>query len=275
MTQVIQTLEPLPETIVPDAVISGTAFDAKLTELASQSSYKETVDAVPVLLLKDFVEVEISKNVKKQIGYKEFREILGRGINDTTDVKIEGLLPPSNLIFLSQTAKQVRLNCYYSSAVRDMLYGSQKLRIVTPNVIISHTLNKDGEDWVLANTMYFSTDNPISKLPRTFISQVSNRDRIYYHAMSNTYDLGNMCYGGNAMPSRFKDNNLRGLDYYFNFLWTTPFNDDLGIRGASYDSVRGWYRLLADLAKEKKGYPYDKLRGWTKHPDGITIPIPV
>lgn len=259
------------KTKTPDDV-----FEHLLGQIVNDPTYLTNAKYVSVNLFEDYVELDLGANVKKQVSYNDFRNILSKTIVDTSEVQITGLLPPSNLIFFAQTPKQIRLSAYYPSSIRQLAYGAKKMEIATPNMIISHILNKDGSDWVVSSTRFFCTDQAINKLPKTFINEVNSQARIWISPLSNTYSEGRMCYGSNSMPVRFKDNNLRGLDYYYKFLWETPFNDDLGIPGLGRGfGVSNWYNHLQDIAKEKKAFPYDSLQGWSKHPDGLIPALPI
>jgi hypothetical protein len=58
-------------------------------------------------------------------------------------------------------------------------------------------------------------------------------------------------------PRAFKDN-FRGLDWHFAIVYSTPFNDDLGIHGtaASRPVVSEWYKEIA----KHKTFPYELMK---------------
>lgn len=252
------------------------AYDALVKANSEKPSIEFDTSFISANFFSDYVEMDLGKNVKKCLSYPDFRKILNNVVHEESKEELPGILPPSNIIFFSQNAKEIRLTCYYPSSIRTLHYANRKREIVTPNMIISHILGKDGKDWIVKSSRYFCTDNPVSKLPKTFIYEVNHGNRIYLSAMSNTYADAKMCFGNNSMPVRFKDDNLRGLDYYYKFLWETAFNDDLGIAAISRGSyVNEWYQTLVDAATEKKKFPYERLVGWTKHPDGIIAADPI
>lgn len=247
-------------------------FEEALSNTMNSSTAPTSSEAIPMVLHKDFVEVEVERGVKRQIPYKALKDIIDRTIGTVeTTTHIAGTLMPSNVFFMSQTDRELRLMCYYPGGNRDMLYNNDKLHIVAPNVVVAYTLKREKDDWIMCSEIYMCTDLPISKLPKTFVSQPDAKQGLYLLPMSNTYSEGNMCYGGNQMPRRFKDNNLRGMDWYFRFLWETPFNDDLGIRAVGDVRVREWYHELANLAKENKPFPYKRLRGWRDLNGGTVV----
>jgi hypothetical protein len=241
-------------------------FNEKFDAIMSDKSKEQIFSALPVVMFQDHVEVEVHQGVKKHISYASFKELINRSLNEVVaNPIITGMSPPSNLIFMSQTENALHLNCYHSGGIKDMLYLNTKLKIVAPNIIIGFTLAKESNDWIVRSAHYFSTDLPVSKLPRAFINTPDPGKGIYDLPMSNTYGGGPMCYGSNSMPARFKDGNLRGLDWYYKYLWETPFNSDLGIRAISDRvAVNQWYEVLAKFAEEGKGFPYCDLQGYQK-----------
>ncbi len=224
----------------------------------------EDFKGIPLVLFKDHVEVTLDKGVKRQISYPGLKELIDRSINVKEVVsEVEGMMLPSNVFFISQSARELRFNCYYPGGNKDMLFEERKMNIAIPNIIIAYTLQKDSKDWIVKNSIYMCTDLPISKLPKSFIAGPDKTKGIYLLPMSNTYDGGNMCFGGNQMPARFKDNQFRGLDWYYRFLWETPFNSDLGIKAiGGATSPSNWYSTLAKVAKDGKVFPYRDLSGW-------------
>lgn len=257
----VQELVSVGETI-PTTIPN--AFRKDFDKLEGELSHDVAVSSsIPVHLFSEYAELTLSANNRKQISYKDFREMLGRIAVTNELPSLSGTLLPSSVIYIAQAEKKLYLNTYYAGCNRQMIYGSEKINIVTPNIIISFILSKDRDDWTISQVNYFCTDLPISKLPKEFIGAVKHSDHIFCLPMSNTYAEGTMCYGSNSMPARFKDNNLRGLDYYFRYLWDTPFNSDLGIRAARGDvSVSGWYSNLKALALTNSGFPYDRLKGY-------------
>ncbi len=253
----METLPPSP----------ASAFDQAVEALAASDRVnKEDFKGIPMIMFKDHVEVTLDKGVKRQISYQGLKELVDRSINVKEVVhQVEGMSLPSNIFFLSQSATELRMCCYYPGGNRDMFYNEEKIHIVAPNIVISHTLRRESKDWIVSSSYFMCTDLPVSKLPKTFIAGPDASKGIYILPMSNTYPEGKMCYGGNSMPARFKDNQFRGLDWYFKFLWETPFNSDLGIRAiGSVLDPHSWYKLLGKLAKENKGFPYCDLYNWRK-----------
>jgi hypothetical protein len=251
--------------VVPEVTVNEFTKALAVEQGKSESSLRQKLESLPVIIHGDYVEVEVFKGVHKKISHEEFKKIISQLTTQVVQENVAGVAMPSNVIFFSQTGNRIYITMYYAGGVRNLKYESSKFDILAPNIIISHTLTMDNaKDWLVSDSRFFCTDVPISKLPKTFIGGVDASKRIFLLPMSNTYQEAKMCYGNNNMPVRYKDNNLRGLDYYYSYLWDTPFNNDLGIHSVgSRTSVSGWYHLLKKAAEEKKPFPYSLLRGWT------------
>lgn len=152
----------------------------------------------------------------------------------------------------------MKLSCYYPGEKRTIELiersGSKakKHKIPFPNIIINFDLKQENDRWVVTQARYLCTDKKLSQLP---LKRVDTGDEnIWILPMPNTYSHGSMCYGRNTMPSGFTDN-FRGLDWYFQFLFSTPFNTDLSIPSIKGGGVVPWISLLSS----KDEFPYDQL----------------
>lgn len=255
-------------------------FQTGLDDLKEQFKAENNcvVNTIPVVIYPDYAEVTLPNGFKKNISIQDFKELITKAIGETQVeemVETKGMLPPSNMIFYSKTKTELKLSCYYPGGKRILKFvneGNKKeeFEIIVPNIIISHVLIKDkaNTDFIVNGySKYFCTNLPVSKLPTTFIYEIDHAKGIFLLPMSNTYDGGNMCFGSNSMPARFKDDNYRGLDYYYKFLWDTPFNSDLGIKALDrlciYNRPATWYKYLNHLSKsETPVFPYFELRGY-------------
>lgn len=216
-----------------------------------------------VQFFEDHVRAILTGGVEKILSHDEFRAILNKTAGLTAAQKLEGFNLPSNVFFFAHSATEIQISCYYASRVSEIRYHNKKMKIVMPNLVISHVLNSLGKgEWQMSQSKYFSTEKSVSQLPRTFIDRVDHGAGIYLMPMSNTYDEGRMCYGGNQMVNRFVENNLRGLDWYYQYMFESPFNDDLGVRAVSGFGVKEWYLELEKIAKEGGTFPYKHLRGY-------------
>ncbi len=265
MTIVMEVLDlPAAAPAVTTAPVTETFEEAFNKDLGDPAN-GQNVHVLNVALFDTHAEIAYGENKMKRVTHEAFQSILNTvlAVPEKT-VEIPGISPPTNMFFFRQSATQMLISSYYAGGVKDLLYNSRKMKIAVPNIIVSHTLKKDGEDWLITDTKFLCTDLPPSKLPRTFIQSVDHHARIFLLPMSNTYDDGRMCYGNNQMPMRHKDNNFRGLDYFYRYMWETPFNNDLGIRAIrDRHDVGSWYNILAQAAKDGKDFPYHELNGYT------------
>jgi len=224
-----------------------------------------TVQAETVDLLADCVRVSLG-GAEKFISYQAFYGILKARVSreDSTESGLKGFSLPRNCTWIGKDSENLEVNFYYPECVREITYHDTKMKVVMPNLIIYHKLRKfSASEYEIVLTRYFCTDLSGRFIPKDKISCVDSRARIFLSPFSNTYEQGHMCYGYNTLPKRVSETNLRPLDGFYEFLFNSPFNDDLGIRAlARSTDVGTWYRSLEKLANEGKPFPYSKLRGW-------------
>jgi hypothetical protein len=245
--------------IVIESSIKPAVIEEKLIDAAGQH----------IVLLEDCVLALVGDNIShvdKRISYEDFSAIIGTVLNRKTDEQLQGFQLPSNCFYYAVSGTTIQLSCYYVERVADVHLGTAKYTIKTPNIVVSHSLVKhNSKTWKHAGARYFCTDAKVNGLPKNFIFDVNHAGRIFTSPFPNTYSEGAMCYGSNSMPSMFTDNNLRGLQWYYEFLFESPFNNDLGLRGvATEPSISSWFSKLADAAKTNGPFPYTDLRGYTK-----------
>lgn len=227
------------------------------------------VNGQHVILLEDCVAFMIGdekSQIEKRITYEDFNAIVGAVVNHRNEQSMEGFQLPSNCFYFARSGTEINLSCYYAERIADIRHGGKTYTIKTPNIIISHRLTRHtNKSWKVdsARSRYFCTNAKVGNLPKTFIAETDHGKHIYLMPFPNTYSEGALCFGGNSMPTQFTDNNIRGLDWYYQVLFESPFNNDLGIRAlASEPSIEGWFKRLADAAKNNTAFPYDALRGY-------------
>lgn len=232
---------------------------------------EKLVDALgqQVILFDDHVEALIGDDkgtINKKISYEDFSAIIGTVIDRRNTETMDSFNLPANCFFFAKSSTAINLSCYYAERTATVRHGSTKYEVKFPNVIISHQLQKhNSKSWKSNGSRYFVTDLKAGALPKDFIFNVDHARRIWLFPFPNTYSEGNMCYGSNSMPSMFQDGNLAGLNWYYQFLFDSPFNNDLGLRGVQGEqSISAWFQKLAKAAKENTPFPYESLRGYTK-----------
>jgi len=234
--------------------------------------------AIPAVIFPDHVELEVDNGFKKRISFEDFKKIVLEAMGNNEEEEEEdliGVVPPANTVFFAKSKLSVKIMCYYPGGIRILKYAPenrevQEFPIVVPNILISHTLNKDNssEDYIVNGySKYFCTPLSASQLPTRFIENRDLDARIYMLPMTNIYEGSNMCFGNNVMPVRFKNHNYRGLDYYHKFMWETPFNQDLGVKAldryCAFNHPTTWYKYLSYIAKRPNPeFPYFELSGY-------------
>jgi hypothetical protein len=222
-----------------------------------------------VIMLEDCVQIMLGDNlsqVEKRISYEDFATIVGAVVNRRNNDSMEGFQLPANCFYFAKNAAVMNISCYYAESVRQIQYGTSKFELKMPNTIISHQLTKASVgSWRHNGAHFLVTDAKPSTFGKQFPWDVDPSKRLFLFPFPNTYSEGHMCYGGNSMPSVFTDNNLSGLNWYYQFLFESPFNNDLGLRGVSgEESITSWLNKLVKVAKENKTFPYENLRGYTR-----------
>lgn len=226
------------------------------------------VKCQPVQLLSDCVVLTLGSGTaetEKRVSYEDFLAIVRQAVGRKNDEQLNGFNMPSNCFYFASSSSTIQMSCYYQERTAELKYNRLKFPIKVPNLIISHVLERQGStgrSWRVVGSKYFCTDNAVSRLPRTFINSLDHTNRIFLSPFTNTYEDGKMCYGGNSMPSVMNDNNLRGLQWYYEFLFDSEFNDDLGVRATSMTPA-SWYQLLKETVEKNEPFPYQKLRNFT------------
>lgn len=240
----------------------GSPIGASLLDVESFESGAYDLEALEFKMTSTCVVVK-SNGIDKFISLDSFLSALSASSSTGQGETLDGVLLPSNTFYFARSLTKIQLSCYYSGGIRNLKYGSWDRPSVIPNIIVSHALTKSGDAWSVATSRYFVTDLPVSGLPNRFINSVSHEEHIFAMCFTNTYSDCRMCYGSNAMPQTFRGNSLRGLDWYYQFLFETPFNDDLGLSPVKdRPSPATWYSKLAALAEEGKPFPYEDLVGY-------------
>jgi hypothetical protein len=213
-----------------------------------------------VVIYPTHVEVEMTNGSTKCISTGDFAAILSGTLQ--SEIETASILLPANCYYWAPSGNDLRLSCYYPGRLREIQYISRddrkpaKHTIPFPNIVISHKLKRINDRWDWRESRYLATSRSISQLPLTFLWNENPEEQIWYMPFSNMHDGGVLCYGSNSVTRQFKDN-FRGLDWHFGLLYSTPFNDDLGVRGTvNRFAPSGWYKELSN----HKVFPYELLK---------------
>jgi hypothetical protein len=213
-----------------------------------------------LMIFDQHVEMELADGMSKAITLSDFHSVLAGALKVQEEAK--GYLMPTNCYYFAIGINEMQLCCYYPGKIREIIHMSRdesktnKYKIPFPNIVVSHKLRRTGDKIEWIDAKYLATSKTIGQVPQSFLWDANPSDQVWPLPFSNVYDTGKLCYGGNSKPQTF-GNNLRGLDWHFAILYTSPFNDDLGIRG-TVDSHRpgAWYKILA----KHTVFPYELLR---------------
>lgn len=243
-----------------------------MNKLELPETYKNTtVYGVECVLYDTHVEVKEPSGINKSISHNDFSNILNKTIESPTQMK--KYLLPANCYSMAVGRDSVEFGCYYPGRLRTIAYqhrGStalKKYNIPFPNIIITFSLRKDLENWRMSSARYFATSKTIGQLDCELIAMRNHQEQIWCLPLGNSYGDGRLCEGRNSMPRVFT-NNFRGLNWYFAVLYTSPFNDDLGVLELKTPvRLEEWYKEL----EKHKEFPYELLHGGIKVSTSLNI----
>lgn len=232
-----------------------------------KSNEEVTVKGITVDLLDEGVRVNMGKGLYKVISYEDFTNSLKSIISpeSPTESKTEFYLP-AGVAYISVSKTFLHLSCYYPETTRNVKFSSRNGKSydrlsVIPNIIISHVLEKgtSSNEWVIKEPRYMATPRKLSELPKKYYGP-NSADKICNLPFTNIYSDGRMCFGENVKPKNIKTPDLKGLHWFYEILFISPFNEDLGLPGVTgIPNVPAWFDLLADRAAKNLGFPYENL----------------
>lgn len=245
---------------------TNTSTQEANTQETKQEAKQETikVDGIKVVLLHDAVQLEMDKGIKKFISYEEFLHTINSTMNpDDVEVSNSYHLAPGTFL-LEAGRDAIKVAMYYPECYREITYMNTTRLSVIPNIVISHTLKKSTAtgSYSVTNTNYMCTSRKLSELPRVFPMLPSRHSHKTFCTIpfTNVYNDGKLCYGNNVRVANITLPDMRPLHWYYDMLFTSPFNNDLGIYSlATRIDYSAWYTKLADLAKQNKPFPYESL----------------
>ena len=201
---------------------------------------------------------------EKMISLQEFKEKFldnvsliksPNSINNTTRY----ILPPG-VIYQSISGKGMTLICYYPERVTNIKYYDEDYTIPFPALLIRYSLTKQDNDFVLpgCNITYSVCCVPLPQINASKLSDdfgPRSLPELGILPFPNCYSDGRVCFGRNQMPDRF-NNDFRGLNYYYQVMLDSPFNDDVGVRVDPSCKISTPSQLFSELSK-KTTFPYD------------------
>ena len=249
---------------------SDTAKDlmSKVMDLnTSQDIKEELINSISPLMspitvncveAKIFTRTVSLKNgqLEKTITHADFLQLLTESMGARSVLSAFQL--PYGCYYLAQSANRLNLGLYHAERDADLVHEGTTYHTRIPNIIISITLCKEAEVWIVEKVSYWATNRTVPQLPEdSLVETPRSSEGRWNMPMTNFYPEGHMCYGNNGMPVRFKTN-LRGLDYYYQVITNSPFNNDLfpvSVSSRDYPTIGRWF----DSVPAGQPYPYDKL----------------
>jgi len=263
MSEVLELTE-VTETATTESTTRAQEVEARLQSLIDTSVASmpdDTIESQPFVLYPNYVELKLGK-LSKNISLLDFKGILDTLLQAETKLVMNAL--PYNCFVFAKSNTEMRLSCYHPEKMMEITHAydgystvTDKYTIPFPNTIITFKLGLDSGLWKIQDVKYFCTNKKVTQLPEdTIITEPNYAEGIWTMPFPNYYGDGRMCYGRNTMPTTFT-NNLRGLDYYYQVIFGSPFNNDLGI-GSTEQRIdpKNWFKKLSKLTE----FPYDELK---------------
>lgn len=229
-------------------------LDLLVAEQAQSHPVTSTFQEVKIysdhVVLKDFLGVE------KAIGLTDFLKAFSEQIdNEGTTAPF---FLPENCVSFSKSGSALELNLYFPEGRKTITHHKTKMDVMFPNLLMYFKLTPvNGDQWRVIDAFYFCTNRTVGELQSSIIKTPSASNQVWVMPMPNMYENGRMCYGQNVMPGTFS-NNLRGLAWYYQVIFESAFNDDLGIRALNRSrEPRAWLEYLEN--KELTSFPYSEL----------------
>lgn len=225
------------------------------------------MEGITADFLQESIRLHLGNDYFKYVSYEDFLSILGALIGDeSAGQAAQPIWFPPGVFFFSKNTLSVKISMYYPECVRGIMYGAHTRRSVVPNIIISHELKANGADKLRSvSTKYLTTNKTLAELPRKFYNSPGDTG-MSTMPFGNCYTDGGLCFGTNIKIVDFTLPDLRPLHWYYDMLFTTPFNNDLTISALRTDRFRNnpaaWYEHLATLATEGAPFPYKDLRNF-------------
>lgn len=222
------------------------------------------VPGIRVDLLADHVMLHMADGIMRRISYEAFSNFLltFQGKVEAETEKGFNFKLPANTYAIEMTKTGMKVGMYVPGEVREVTYLTSRKPRVTPNVIVTVLLTGAKEEkWRTSKAFYFCTSLSYQEFSKDIILGPDVSKKISTLPFSNVYQDGQLCFGGNAFPQNFPKGDLRQLRQFYDVLWSSPFNNDLGVRALRNGNftVESWYENLAKLAADGKPFPYNNL----------------
>ena len=259
----------IPAQAITGLEVEGPSVLVETVEPTKPAKEFVVVSGITAFLLEDCVTLDFGNDFTKTISYPDFLVSLDNLVNkEEADTKGEQLFPAPGMFYLNMTKTGMEVCMYYPECVREVKYLTHKRLSVVPNIIISHRLTKRNKTaYIVADTKYMATNKQLSELTRSFLQP--GQAGLAMLPFTNVYSDGRLCYGSNVRIAEINLPDMRPLNWYYEVLFLSPFNNDLGVPGltsnarSTYTST-DWFKLLADRAADGQKFPYEFLSGLSR-----------
>lgn len=208
-------------------------------------------------------EAGANKNISIPDFLRKINQLEQENGNQAQEVG-EAYTYPSSIHSVQRTTDGFIVSLYFNEREANIRhsYGESYL-ITVPNVMIRLELRKvNGEErYSIVDARFYATDKNRISLPTVFPSEPRSQEHIWALPFPNMYSGGNMCYGGNSMPSViYRDWTV--LDsVYQTLIIDASCNNDLNVPSVNDGPSDGddWLQVLADHHERGDGFPYTRL----------------
>jgi hypothetical protein len=266
--------EAVIENEVTKPVTSESTVKAAIEAIATPTSLEKEnpddfveVHGTRVDLLENSVRLHLSNGTTRMINYADFSSTLLTFLDkaNETSGSITRFLP-TNVYVLEEGPGHLNLGFYFPETTKNVNFMGNIRKSVVPNIILNVLLSRGvgskKYDYKFRGAKYYATNLPLSRLSKEMIKGTG--PNIALLPFTNVYDNADLCMGGNAVLQDFPNNDLRPVGWFYEMLWASPFNTDLGLKSLKGDSrfkrdPSVWYSHLAKLATDGKPFPYEEL----------------
>lgn len=265
---------PVPAAPAVGDLVKAAIADNKAVAEAPKAPVKEVMmKGVDIKLLEDAAIVTMPNGTSKTISLQDCYNMISFAFQKAVEDNGAEIMLPKNCIYIRTTSKTMYITLYYPEGTYDLHYQyggtDRKFKIPTPNIVVCLTLDittnsKGDAEARVTSAKYFCTDYPQGAFKVKHSTSVDHNLGLYLLPFSNIYEDAKLCTGENAMPTVMPRNDLRRLNWHFEVLWNSPFNNDLGLHAVRdwESNVQSWYVHLQERHQQGLKFPYEKLRGY-------------
>lgn len=224
-------------------------------------------------LMENAAKLHLNNGTTRIVSYTDLIQTMLSFLDKAQESKVATLrvLPP-NVYVIEEGVGHMNLGFYFPERVQNVNFLGDVLPRIVPNIILTVYLSRGAgdkkSDFKFRDARYYCTNLPLARIPKEIVTKTG--PSIMILPFTNVYAEANLCMGQNSIISDFLNNNLSGVSWFHDMLWASPFNNDLGVKalkpGSSFrdQPASAWYKHLAQLAQDGKGFPYAEIQNMSK-----------